>query len=134
MTENPEIRLNPDHDVKAYREAFARDKMLHIPNILVPEAAKRLHRCLTEEISWNLTYNDDEGLQHLFASKMAKMTPAERVALQQKVLQRAKTGKFQFFFGSFARFGHVWWLKRRIKASKPIKTCLTVSHETCSRY
>ncbi|MCH8081467.1 MAG: 2OG-Fe(II) oxygenase [Proteobacteria bacterium] len=102
MTENPEIRLNPDHDVKAYREAFARDKMLHIPNILVPEAAKRLHRCLTEEISWNLTYNDDEGLQHLFASKMAKMTPAERVALQQKVLQRAKTGKFQFFFGSFA--------------------------------
>jgi len=102
MTDNPEIRLNPDLDVEKLRAEFARDKKLHIPNILAPEAAKRLYRCLSEEIGWNLTYNDDRGEQHIFASKLAVMTPQERAEVLQRVINRARAGKFQFLFGSFA--------------------------------
>jgi len=61
MIENPEIRLNPDLDVVALKAEFTKVKKLSIPEVLVPEAVKRLHRCLTEEIAWNLTYNDDQG-------------------------------------------------------------------------
>ena len=102
MTTDPEIQLNPDLDVAALKAAFSKDQKLSIPDILVPEAAKRLHLCLTDEIAWNMTYNDDQGEQHLFASKLQTMTPQERAQLRQKVNRRARAGKFQFLFGSFA--------------------------------
>jgi len=119
VTENPEIRLNPDPDVGKLKDEFAKDKRLSIPDILVPEAAERLHHCLVEEIAWNLTYNDDNGEQHLFASKLGKMSAAERAELQQKVLNRARAGKFQFLFGSPAATSSPKWQPTRRPSAIP---------------
>lgn len=102
MSEGPEIHLNPDLDAAALKASFAKEKRLHIPNVINKDAAERLYQCLTREIAFNLAYNDDEGQKDLYASQQEKMTPEQWQALQRKVVERARAGKFQYLYGSFA--------------------------------
>lgn len=49
--------LNPDLDINALRNAFARQRMLSIPNFLRPDVAERLKNALVG-LSWSIEIND----------------------------------------------------------------------------
>lgn len=49
--------LNPELDVSALRDAFARQRMLSIPNFLQPDVAERLKNALVG-LPWNFEIND----------------------------------------------------------------------------
>lgn len=102
MSSGPQIRLNPALPIAELKRTFARQKWLHIPDVLEEAAAKRIHQCLTREIAWNITYNDDQGGQDIFASQRPNMTPADWQNIRQTVRRRAREGKFQYFYANFA--------------------------------
>lgn len=98
----PEIKLNPKLDLERLNAAYRGEKRLHIPNILNGEAAEAVFNCLKNEIAWNLAYYDDKGQQDLFASKQKQMTPRDWQEFHRKIFTRARAGKFQYLYGSFA--------------------------------
>lgn len=99
---NPEIKLNPDLDIGQLKQAFLKTHRLHIPKIINEEAAEGVHQSLNNEIAWNLAYNDEEGQKDLYARDQQTMTPQDRQAFHQKIMARARTGKFQYLYGCFA--------------------------------
>ncbi|MEE8295372.1 MAG: 2OG-Fe(II) oxygenase family protein [Sphingomonadales bacterium] len=96
------IRLNPGLDVSQLKVSFEKNLRLHIPGIINEEAANGIHNSLKNEIGWNLAYNDDEGQKDLYARDQQNMPSAERQAFHQKIMARARTGTFQYLYGSFA--------------------------------
>jgi len=98
----PGISLNPDLNVGRLKESFQKKLRLHIPAILNEDAAEGVHDSLKNEIAWNLAYNDDDCQKDLYARDQQTMSPAERQAFHQKIFTRARTGKFQYLYGSFA--------------------------------
>ncbi len=99
---NPEINLNPHLDVAGLKAFFQENKRLHIPGIINEEAAEAVYNSLKNEIAFNLAYNDDEGQKDLYARDQKTMSLAERQAFHQKIMTRARTGTFQYLYGSFA--------------------------------
>lgn len=97
-----EIKLNPDLDKKGLSDTFKKNYRLHIPGIINIEAAEGVHNSLKDEIAWNLAYNDEEGQKDLYARDQQTMAPQENRAFHQKILARARTGTFQYLYGSFA--------------------------------
>jgi Rps23 Pro-64 3,4-dihydroxylase Tpa1-like proline 4-hydroxylase len=72
------IELNPSLDAAAFARAFAQDGRLHIPVILTPRSAERVHRCLAQETPWTLIVNKNGTRQDLPA-----ITTQERIAHAQ---------------------------------------------------
>jgi Rps23 Pro-64 3,4-dihydroxylase Tpa1-like proline 4-hydroxylase len=99
---SPEINLGSSLDISKLKTSFAKTRRLHIPGIINEEAAEAVHNSLKNEIAWNLAYNDDEGQKDLYARDQKTMSPVERQAFHQKIMARARTGTFQYLYGSFA--------------------------------
>lgn len=51
-----ELRLNPALDPSPYAEAYARDGMVFIDDVMEPDAAELTYRILTESVSWRLVF------------------------------------------------------------------------------
>ena len=92
--------LNPALDVAALADEFSRNRRIQIHDVLLPEAAEGLHRCLANEVPWGLAYIDGEEYKILTADRTASYTRADWDRLQERVLAR-NGDKFQFLYNSY---------------------------------
>lgn len=97
---NPEMRLNPALDRAALREAFDRDRKLHIPAIFPDSVARRIHHCLTHEVSWNLVFNDGEKHHDIQPHQIQAMTADDRAKIHAHVMAGARKG-FQYIYNNY---------------------------------
>lgn len=76
--------LNPALDMAGIVDRFRRDGRAHIPGILTPESAARIHRCLEQETEYLVFARggDREGLQpaHLLTQQQHSMMMADAYA------------------------------------------------------
>ena len=84
--------LNAALDRARLAEAFRDKGRIHIPGILTPDSARRLHQVLQTETQWSLTFNKGQDFLDL-----EKIDIAERHRLAVGAWDRARTG-FQYFF------------------------------------
>jgi SM-20-related protein len=84
--------LNPALERVALSNAYRRTGRVHIPSVLTPEAAERIHRCLTHETKWSVTFN--KGTDFL---DVAYSTLEERSELALSAMRRAASG-FHYVF------------------------------------
>lgn len=92
--------LNPTLDVAALAEEFSRNRRIQIPDVLVPEAAEELHRCLAKQVPWGVAYIDGEEYKILTADKIAAFTLADWSDLNRRVQTRGGS-QFQFLYNSY---------------------------------
>ena len=84
--------LNPELDAAALGRAFRGKGRVHIPSVLTATAAERLHRCLTHETTWSVTFNNGPDFLDV-----AYRTMEERSELALNAMRRAATG-FHYLF------------------------------------
>jgi SM-20-related protein len=92
--------LNPALDVRSLAEEFSRKNRIQIHDLLVPEAAEDLYRCLEDQVPWGLAYIDGEENKLLAADKLAYYTESDWAALDKRVQARGPD-RFQFLYNSY---------------------------------
>lgn len=93
--------LNPTLDVPALAALFQRKDRIQIRDVLIPEAAARLHDCLENEVPWGVAYVDASGKPQITTSdKVARFTRDDWAALN-RIVQGTSPDKFQFFYNSY---------------------------------
>lgn len=91
--------LNSILDVNHLAEAYAANKRLHIPDILVDDSAQEIATCLETQVPWGFAYNDGES-QFKRAHEMRTMSAAEQQILLKNLYERARTG-FQYAYNCY---------------------------------
>jgi Rps23 Pro-64 3,4-dihydroxylase Tpa1-like proline 4-hydroxylase len=86
------LELNPALDRAALGNTFRRNGRVHIPSVLVSAAADRVHRCLTRETTWSVTFNNGPDFLDL-----EYKTLEERSRLALSTMRRAAAG-FHYVF------------------------------------
>jgi len=84
--------LQPGLERARIAGAFRQRGRVHIPGALTEASAARVHRCLTEETKWSLTFNNGSNF-----CDIENVSPEERNKLAFSAWQRAPNG-FQYFF------------------------------------
>ena len=80
-----QIRFNPSLDADQLAQDFAKARRIQIRDVLEPEAAERLYRCLAEETPWRTAYRDGSQ-DHMVSEELLKaMAPKGVQAAQQRV-------------------------------------------------
>ena len=93
--------LNTGLDIPALAAEFRRKNRIQIRDVLLPEAAERLHRCLEDEVPWGVAYVDASGKPQIVTSdKVLKFTRDDWAGLN-RIVQSTDPGKFQFFYNSY---------------------------------
>lgn len=93
--------FNPTLDLDAARAEFERRGRVRIDDVLMPEIAAGLRRCLLEDVPWGPAYFGPEGKGvTLRPGQMAAMTEAERQALKDWIHSSAREG-YQFLYDSY---------------------------------
>jgi SM-20-related protein len=90
---SPDPRLNPALDRAALRRDFEQEGRLHVHDLLIPEAAARIHTCLAQETPWGLCLNTDDkprGLRNL--------SPQQLAALTQQAWSQVGSEGFRFLY------------------------------------
>jgi SM-20-related protein len=87
--------LNPSLDVDGIAKAFARNRRVHIPEILTGDSAARLHRCLEQETQFSIVTRKDDGYVRLRPG--AVLSPQEQGALMRNIHAQARDG-FQYLY------------------------------------
>ena len=86
--------LNPALDRKTIAEVFRNNGRVHIGNVLTPESAARIHRCLTRETDYELSLTTPDGIQSL---RRQDNSPAQIAAAGRMAQEAARTGfAFQY--------------------------------------
>lgn len=94
------IHLHPRLERGIIKRVFAASGRVHVPGILVPDAAERLYGCLAKETPWVFVFNDGEKVYDLGAEQLAALPKEKRIALSEHMDARARH-HFQFAFNSF---------------------------------
>ncbi|HEY1707837.1 MAG TPA: 2OG-Fe(II) oxygenase family protein [Rhizomicrobium sp.] len=89
--------LSKTHDWRPLSQVYARFGRIHIPAVLTPESAARVHRCLTAETPYSLVVNNGSQYFDIPAQDQAKMSPEQRKALADSAVAGAQRG-FQLFY------------------------------------
>jgi SM-20-related protein len=92
----PEDILNPDIDLAAHREAFARDGRVRIPNILNRNLAEEIH-AVFERTPWRVTYRLNNEIVSLSGKDFQALTPAKRHELKNGIYAETLKG-YQFSY------------------------------------
>lgn len=112
MTAEPPIRLHPNLERPEARAAIAerlrQHGRAHIPGILDPAAAQRLHRCLVSEVPWNVIFNEGDKVHALAPQQYAALTPDKQAWLANLIRTSARQG-FQYIYCNYP----VWDLYQR---------------------
>jgi hypothetical protein len=89
MTEMPiDLTLNPGLLPEAIARAFARDRRVHIPGVLTPESAARVHRCLERETEFSLVARDGDG--YVRVRPGAGLSPGQEAEMMNKAYRAAR--------------------------------------------
>jgi SM-20-related protein len=91
--------LNPAHDRRKLADVFRRFGRLHIPQILTPASATRVHRCLENETPYKVLLTSDGKVVDLQHWTFDGLTPEQRIDLLKRVYDGARRG-FQFLYDS----------------------------------
>ena len=94
---SPAPRLNDEHDRHLLARVYARHGRVHIPAILTPDTADRVHRCLTGETPYSLVVNIGDKVFDIAPEQAAAMSAAEKASLVQAAGEGAREG-FQFLY------------------------------------
>lgn len=94
------IRFNAALDVDAAAREFAQRGRVRIADVLDPLSAARLHRCLLEDVPWQLAYNEAQKNVFLDAAALAQLGERKQQELLQQVLSRAQD-YFQYLYRSY---------------------------------
>lgn len=86
------IRLNPRLDIPALREEFDRTARLHVPQVLEPASAQRLHAALAESRDWIFVFNRGNRHFEVTPKNFAAMPPDARIQMQRDILDNARDG------------------------------------------
>ncbi len=86
---DPVFALNPDIDREASRKTFEATGRVRIADLLTPEAAQRLHTCLSKELAWGISYNDGPNARYIPREQVSAMTEDDRNDLLHRIVQRA---------------------------------------------
>src|SRR5262249_37797416 len=76
---------------------------LQIADILVPEAAERIHQCLTRETPWGVVYNEGGRVVQVMAEELRAMPQEEGARLVTGAIARARS-QFQFLYHFYPMF------------------------------
>jgi Rps23 Pro-64 3,4-dihydroxylase Tpa1-like proline 4-hydroxylase len=97
MTREIDLRLNPELDPAPYADAYARDKLVRIPDVLEPECANAVADLLERSIEWRLVFpepspnpGERETVARLTRSDIAAMGREEMGRRMQGVMERAR--------------------------------------------
>jgi SM-20-related protein len=96
----PPFEINDALDRDKLRKAFRLNDRLHIPNFLSEASAKRLHKCLAEEVPWEIAFNRGEEVMIASATAYDGLAPQKKAELLQEIMLNARE-KFQFFYDSY---------------------------------
>lgn len=100
MSADPPVAFAPGLDRAAIGARFRARGRVHIPGVLVPQAAERAWRCLAEELPWRLAIEDGQGARTLPVADSSQLPPAERERVETALLGQAAQG-FAFVYDSF---------------------------------
>ncbi len=89
--------LNPAHDWRQLSQVYARFGRIHIPSILTPDSAARVHQALAAETPYSLVVNSGEKYFDLSNDDLAKMSVDERRNLVESAHAGTHRG-FQLFY------------------------------------
>lgn len=95
------LALNPDLDLEALREEFARNRRIQIKNVLASETAERLHFALARETPYGLAYNENNQPRHVSRSELEKMPPEAQHQMLSGILQRASAGEYSYAYSCY---------------------------------
>jgi Rps23 Pro-64 3,4-dihydroxylase Tpa1-like proline 4-hydroxylase len=82
--------LNPGLDLGGIAKAFARDRRVHIPEILTTASAVRVHRCLEQETDFSLLCRSGDGQAQ--AWRVAELNPQKEAEVMHAALAGAQEG------------------------------------------
>lgn len=94
------IGLNPALDRERLRAEFAERGRLQIADVLLPEAAERMARCMEEETRWSFTWFDGEAACIADWQRMNEVTPEEWRKLSHSILKLARED-FAYAYGFY---------------------------------
>lgn len=80
-------------------QAYTRKRRLQVGNILVPEAAEYLARCLENDVPWGFAYRNAEPVHHR-AEEMAQLSREQRNKLLGRIYSRA-TLEFEYAYACY---------------------------------
>jgi len=95
MDTDPILNLALDRD--SIVETFARDRRIHIPEILTADSAARVHRCLAQESDFALVCQT--GADQAQAWPVATLTPQKEAELMTAAYTRAQGGFHYLYDG-----------------------------------
>jgi Rps23 Pro-64 3,4-dihydroxylase Tpa1-like proline 4-hydroxylase len=105
MNADPAIRLNPDLDVAAIAEVYARHGRVHVPAIFPVDVAARVHRALTAETPWSRVIRSASRHYDLVPGGWEALAREKRIEIEQAVYAQGRSG-FGYFYENFAIADH----------------------------
>ena len=99
-TKEPPVRLAESLDRKLIASIYARAGRIHIRPFLSAPSAEAIHRCLAQQIPWQLHLNDGDRPINLAAAQFEQLPEADRSRFLQSVYAAAGQ-RFQYLFNSF---------------------------------
>lgn len=100
QTTLPAFALNDRLDKDELRQAFRLNDRLHIRDFLREDCAERLHKCLVEEVPWEVAFMRDGETMVADAVAYENLPPQQKAQLLQEIMTTARED-FQFFYDSY---------------------------------
>lgn len=101
MIRDEEIQLNPDLDPEKYARIYRETGRVHIPDILTARSAQRIYDALTENVPWQINFNNGETGYTLHPLQVDTMDDVKRNLLTTHINQSAQQG-FQYVFNGYS--------------------------------
>lgn len=98
--------LSISHDCAAYREKFATQGFVQIPDVLVAVDANRIYRTLLTDTPWNFVFTDRGKHIDMSAEQLETMDKKHVTALQQAIYAQARDS-FQYCYHNYPIFDAV---------------------------
>lgn len=93
--------LNPELDLTALRDEFARNRRIQVRNVLAPETAERLYFALARETPYGLAYYEDDKARYISREDLARLPQPEQHKLLSGIIQRASTGSYSYAYNCY---------------------------------
>ncbi len=97
---DPAPALAPGLDLGLVGSVLRRTRRVHIPQILAPAVARRLHRALSAETAWSISTNEGDRNFTVPMAAFEKMAPDMRQGFDQRVHANAARG-FQYLYKNY---------------------------------
>ncbi len=97
---NQPLEFNNELDVDLCRRTFQNCRRIHIPGILDPAGADRVHHLLEVEVPWQIHFNEAGKNYDLHRDQVAMLPESKRVMLVEQLTRNAST-RFQYLFHNY---------------------------------